>query len=665
MATTIRRRMLATGARMALAPVLDISRDPRWGRVEETYGEDPYLAAVLGCAYVRGLQGTDLADGVAATAQALRRPRPRRGRPEPGAGPRRPARAARRAAAPVRGRGPRRRPRERHARLLRRRRRAVPRLARAADDDPPRRVGLRRHRRLRLHRGPDARHRAPPDAGPGDGGGDGAPGRRGQRAADDRRPTATPLARGDRGRPGRRRAGRPRGRADAPAEVPARPVRATVRRPADARRPGDARRRRARAGRATWPGGRSSSSRTTGRCRSRATAGRVAVIGPIADSARDLLGDYAHLLHMETLARCATANPFGFPSNDVIDPVDELAGRRRSSTRSATRFGAERVVHARGTGLRDGDDDELAEAVAAARDADVAIVVARRAVRADRRRDRPASSATGATSGSWAASRSCSRRSSRPARRSCSSSSAAGRSRIEWAAEHCAAVLLAWVPGDAGPDAIADVLAGDVDPGGKLPVSVPRHVGQVPLTYRHHPTGGQSNPKGDYVDGPTTPLWPFGYGRSYTTFAIDHLRVDRSILETAGDVVTIRVDVTNTGDAGRRRGRPALRPRRGGVGRPPGPRAARVPAAAPRGGRVPDRRLPAVDRAARLRRRRLPARRRARHDPDPRRPVVGGPAADRRARARRPDRRAGRSARLPDGDERRIGRARAGPALAR
>ena len=57
-AESIRRRMQAIGASVALAPVFDITRDPRWGRVEETYGEDPYLAAVLGCAYVRGLQGT-------------------------------------------------------------------------------------------------------------------------------------------------------------------------------------------------------------------------------------------------------------------------------------------------------------------------------------------------------------------------------------------------------------------------------------------------------------------------------------------------------------------------------------------------------------------------------------------------------------------------------
>ena len=70
-ASSIRRRMLATGARHALGPVLDIARDPRWGRIEETYGEDPYLAAELGAAHIRGLQGPDLRDGVLATGKHL------------------------------------------------------------------------------------------------------------------------------------------------------------------------------------------------------------------------------------------------------------------------------------------------------------------------------------------------------------------------------------------------------------------------------------------------------------------------------------------------------------------------------------------------------------------------------------------------------------------
>src|SRR5437660_3439428 len=68
-AGSIREQLLAVGARLGLAPVLDVARDPRWGRVEETYGEDPVLAGVLGTAYVRGLQTSDLRDGVVATGK--------------------------------------------------------------------------------------------------------------------------------------------------------------------------------------------------------------------------------------------------------------------------------------------------------------------------------------------------------------------------------------------------------------------------------------------------------------------------------------------------------------------------------------------------------------------------------------------------------------------
>jgi beta-glucosidase len=275
--------------------------------------------------------------------------------------------------------------------------------------------------------------------------------------------------------------------------------------------------------------------------------GRIAVIGPIADSPRDLLGDYAHLPHIETLAELRhQANPFGFPKRDVINPVDELSGVPTILGGIRDRFGAERVVYARGSGLLDGSDDEIAEAVAAARSAEVAILVLgeRSGLTNDattgEARDRrelgllgrqqqllEAVVATGTTTVLVVVS-------GRPLA-------------LEWAATHCAAVLLAWVPGEAGPAAIADVLAGDVDPGGRLPVTMLRHVGQVPLTYRHHPTGGKSNWKIDYVDGESSPLWAFGHGRSYTTFAIDHLRVDRSLLQTTGDTVTVRADVTNTG----------------------------------------------------------------------------------------------------------------------
>jgi beta-glucosidase len=108
------------------------------------------------------------------------------------------------------------------------------------------------------------------------------------------------------------------------------------------------------------------------------------------------------------------------------------------------------------------------------------------------------------------------------------------------------AVLHAWVPGEAGPQAIAQVLFGDVSPGGKMPITTPQHVGQVPLYYGHRPTGGRSEWHQDYVDGPHRPLWPFGHGMSYSRFELSGLRVMGSPVSTDGEVA-LSLDVANVG----------------------------------------------------------------------------------------------------------------------
>ena len=109
---------------------------------------------------------------------------------------------------------------------------------------------------------------------------------------------------------------------------------------------------------------------------------------------------------------------------------------------------------------------------------------------------------------------------------------------LNWAAEHILAILTAWYPGSEGGRAIADVLFGDYNPAGRLPLSYPRHVGQLPVYYNHKSAGRQ-----DYVEGTAAPLYPFGYGLSYTTFAYDGVK-----MRVEGDSVRVSVDVRNSGD---------------------------------------------------------------------------------------------------------------------
>src|SRR5690606_434959 len=117
----------------------------------------------------------------------------------------------------------------------------------------------------------------------------------------------------------------------------------------------------------------------------------------------------------------------------------------------------------------------------------------------------------------------------------------------EWVQEQVAAVGMAWLAGAEGAEAIADVLVGAYNPGGKLPISYPRSVGQIPVYHSHKVSGGRSHWKGDYVDSPTTPLYPFGHGLSYTEFRIEGATVEPDTVEMDGSV-TVTARVRNVGD---------------------------------------------------------------------------------------------------------------------
>ena len=119
---------------------------------------------------------------------------------------------------------------------------------------------------------------------------------------------------------------------------------------------------------------------------------------------------------------------------------------------------------------------------------------------------------------------------------------------IRWAAAHVAAILEAWYPGTEGGNAVADVLFGDVNPGGKLPVSWPRTAGQEPLYYNHnltHDPEDRPSFTSRYWDLSTKPLYPFGYGLSYSTFKFANLRLSRERIKPEQST-EVQVDVTNT-----------------------------------------------------------------------------------------------------------------------
>ncbi|HEX6448312.1 MAG TPA: glycoside hydrolase family 3 C-terminal domain-containing protein, partial [Trebonia sp.] len=121
---------------------------------------------------------------------------------------------------------------------------------------------------------------------------------------------------------------------------------------------------------------------------------------------------------------------------------------------------------------------------------------------------------------------------------------------LGWVADNAPGLLEAWYPGTEGGNAVADVLFGKTNPGGKLPMSFPRDVGQIPISYDELPTGRPDDPNNKYtsryLDVANTPQYAFGYGLSYTTFALSNPRVSPGSVSASG-TVTVSADITNTG----------------------------------------------------------------------------------------------------------------------
>jgi beta-glucosidase len=535
MGVVIRQQMRATGARHTLAPVLDVARDARWGRVEETYGESPYLVSRLGVAYVRGVQGA-LADGVAATGKHFLG----YGMSEGGLNH-----------APVHF-GPREL-REVYAEPFRA---AIEEAglatvmnsyssidglpcggSRAILDDLLRReLGfegpvvadyntvelLISHHRVAATKGEAARRAL--EAG-----------------LDMELPQLdcydTPLK-----------------ELVENGTVEVALVDRSVRRVLELKEElgvfddpfvdEEAAER--------WYG------RDPDRALAREAAAksfvllrndgvlpfgrdvRVAVIGPGADDERLLQGDYSYPAHTE-----------------IVQPRDRDGRLIRASGRFAAgayypqsvtpRQGigelAPAVSYAKGCGVRSTDTTGLPDAVACARAAEVAVCVV-----GGRSGLMP-----NCTSGEF---RDVTNLGLPGVQQQLVEAVVAsgtptvvvvmsGRPHaLEWIAEHANALLYAWLPGEQGGAALADVLFGNTAPSGRLPISLPRAAGQVPVHHDTRAGGGRSIIYGDYADRPAAPLFPFGFGLSYTTFEYSDLSVVDARTDTGLDV---RVRVTNTG----------------------------------------------------------------------------------------------------------------------
>jgi len=542
-ADVVRIQMRAMGAHQGLSPVLDVCRDPRWGRVEETYGEDPHLVARMGGAFVRGLQSDDLSGGVVATAKHF----VGYGASEGGmnwAPAHLPARELREVylhpfEAAVRTAGLWSVMNGYHE---------LDGVPCGADQNLL--TGI-----LRDEWGFDGcvvsdyfavrqlveYHRL---------------------AANGSDAAVMALTAGiDVELPGTDCYGEPLLAALASGAIDEKVVDTSVRRVLRTKfalglfeqsfvevekvaAVTDSASHRALARRVAHK--TMTLLRNDGTLPLRPDLGSLAVIGPNADAARHLFGDYTYPAHIESLREMrADDNVFSIPMPEGIEfsagsvPAPSVYEVLRERLDCDVRY-------AKGCDVDSESTEGFDAAVALAAEADVAVMVVgdKSGLTTDctsgESRDRASLDLPGVQEDL--------------VRAVVATGTpvvlvlVAGRpSGGEWVHEHSAAVLMAWLPGQEGAAAIADVLVGDVSPGGKLPISFPRTSGQIPTYYGHKVSGGRSHWKGDYVDAPSSPLYPFGFGIGYTTFALSESAVEQNEVAWNG-TVTVRARVANTGD---------------------------------------------------------------------------------------------------------------------
>jgi beta-glucosidase len=258
----------------------------------------------------------------------------------------------------------------------------------------------------------------------------------------------------------------------------------------------------------------------------------IAVIGPNANDAQNLFGDYS--------------------AQVVLQHVDTILDGIKAKVSPSTR-----AIYAKGCAVNDQDKSGFGKAVEAAKSAEVAVVIVGEQ---SRREGDDAKKLPDPTDGEGydVASLDLTGVQEDLLRAVQGTGTPMvlvlvnGRPlSIRWEAEHVPAIIEAWQPGERGGQAVADVLFGDYNPSGRLAITIPRSVGQLPAYYNYRPSkaywveGGWTHTRG-YVVMPGSPLYPFGFGLSYTHFHYSNVRVEPAEIRTEG-ITRVSVDVENTG----------------------------------------------------------------------------------------------------------------------
>jgi beta-glucosidase len=545
LADAVRQQMRAIGAHHGLSPVLDVCRDPRWGRLEETYGEDPHLVTQMGAAYIRGLQGDDLAHGVVATAKHFVGYGASEG-------------------------GFNWAPAHLNERELRdvylRPFEAAVRTAGLASvmngyhelDGVP--CGANRWLLTELLRGEwgfdgtvvsdyfairqlDDYHHV---------------------AESGREAAAMALTAGiDVELPGTDCYSHDLHDALADGSAALADVDRAVTRVLESKfrlglfehpgvDPADAARHTRTTHQIDLARRIAADSlvllRNDGTLPLRSPAS-LAVIGPNAADPRNMVGDYAYICHVESLLEMARSGGsiFAIPIDPTmtIDDFDDLSHVGTPLAALTARWPDATVSYARGCGVNDDDRSGFEDAVQAAAAADVAVLVMgdRAGLTLDCTTGETRDVASLALPGVQEELVLAVAATGTPVVLVLVAGRPTGTPAVHEAAR---AVLHAWLPGEQGAEAIADALVGAVSPGGKLPISYPRSSGQIPVFYGHKGSGGRSFWRGEYVDMSNLPLYAFGFGLSYSTFDIEPVPIADPIV-TVGDTITVSAIARNTG----------------------------------------------------------------------------------------------------------------------